>query len=278
VFGRYYPFYREGFYRDDRYVPVGRYEGDDYGAALSASRLLGEGFRAEIGGFYRRYDFSRTGTTAANYIVPDDYNGYGGRIILEHDTLVLERRSGRPDGGFLFTILVEREQNDSERRFGTIGIYETTLPSGLWRGHGHLEWFFPHRESSTFALFLDGSVSDEKDRVYNYDATKPIGNLWFDAKLQWRWDVSQSLSVAPFGHAQYVRVLEETGFSADNDVFLGGGVQGRFDLGDSVSVLAIYSYLDNENRETVSPTKDTMGEHQVFAGLEVRFGAERAGR
>lgn len=271
LFGRIYPYYREGFYRDDDYVPTGRYEGQDYGAAIATSRLVDKEIRVEIGGFYRRYDFERNETTASNYIIPDDYNGYGARVVLEHQTLALERDTGRPNGGFLLSVAVEREQNDSDITFGTVGVYESSLPSGLWRGRGHLEWYFPHTETSTFSLVVDGSVSDEEDRVYNYDASKPIGNLWFDGQLRWRLQFGRALSVTPFIAGQYVRVLRETGAGADNEVFFGGGLDTRFDVGDAFTLFLNYSFLNNENRRTISPTRDTLGEHQLFAGVEVRF-------
>jgi hypothetical protein len=271
LFGRLFPFYREGFYRDGDFVPTGRYEGSDYGALLATSRLVDPEFRIEIGGFYRRYQFERNGTTAPTYTVPDDFNGYGGRIVLEQQTLQVERETGRPNAGFLFSVAIEREQNDSDGLFGTQGIFETELPSGLWRGRGHLEWFFPHTETSTFALMLDGSLSDEEDRVYNYDATKQVGNLWFDGQLRWRIAIGRWFTVTPFVAAQYVRVLRESGAGADNEVFFGGGLDARFDAGSNLSLFLEYSYLDNESRPTISPTKDTLGEHQLFTGVEVRF-------
>lgn len=271
VFGRLFPFYREGFYRNGDFVPTGRYEGRDYGVALATSRLVDPQFRVEIAGFYRRLQFASNETTAPTYTVPGDYNAYGGRIILEQQTLTLDRETGRPNAGFLFSILGEREQNDSDARFGTQGVFESELPVGVWRGRGHLEWFFPHTETSTFALMLDGNVSPEEDRVYNYEASKPIGNLWFDGQLRWRLAVGRALTITPFLAAQYVRALREGGAGADNDTFFGGGLDARLDAGRNISLFFEYSYLNNESRPTISPTKDTLGEHQLFAGVEIRF-------
>lgn len=271
LFGRFFPFYREGFYLDDDFVPTGRYEGRDYGVALATSRLVDKEFRIELGGFYRRYSFERNETTAPTYIIPEDFHAYGGRLILEHQTLALDRDTGRPNAGFLFAVTAEREQNSSDGLFGTQGVYESELPSGLWRGRGHLEWYFPHTETSTFAFMLDGSYSAEEDRVYNYDASKPIGNLWFDGQLRWRLSFGRWVSVTPFLSGQYVRALSETGAGADTEVFFGGGIDGRFDAGDNFTIYANYSFLNNESRRTVSPTRDTLGEHQLFAGVELRF-------
>jgi len=271
LFGRFFPFYREGFYRDDVFVPTGRYEGRDYGVALATSRIVDREFRIELGVFYHRYTFERNETTASTYTIPEDFNTYGPRLILEHQTLVLDRDTGRPDGGFLLAVSVEREQNDSDATFGTTGIYESELPSGLWRGRGHLEWYFPHTEASTFALMLDGSYSDEEDRIYNNDASKPIGNLWFDAQLRWRLSLGRAFSITPFVAGQYLRTLRESGAGADTNLFFGGGVDARLDAGDRLTLFVNYSYLDNESRPTISPTRDTLGEHQLFAGVEIRF-------
>src|SRR5690606_26381836 len=270
LFGRIWPFYREGFYRDGDFVPTGRYEGEDYGVAIATSRLVDQDFRVEVGAFYRRYQFEENGTTAPNYIVPDDFNGYGLRLTLEHQTLTLERDTGRPNGGFLFALSVEREQNDSDQRFGTVGVFESELPSGLWRGRGHLEWYFPHTETSTFAFMLDGSLADEEDRVHNADASKPIGNMWFDAQIRWRIALGSALTVTPFLSGQFVRALRETGSGSDNEVFFGGGLDVRFDASDALSFFASYSYLDNESRPTISPTRDTLGRSE-----ERRVGKER---
>lgn len=271
VFGRVFPFYREGFYRNGDFVPTGRYEGSDYGVALAASRMMDRELRVELGVFYKRYLFSENETTAANYVVPEDFNGYGGKLTLEHHTLTTERTTGRPNGGFLFTVGAEREQNDSKGTFGTVGIYESELPGGLWRGRGHLEWYFPHTEVSTFAFVVDGSFSDDQDRIYNNDASKPMGSLWFDGQLRWRLDVGSAFSVTPFLAGQYLRVLDESGFASDVELFFGGGLDLRLDLGTNFTAYANYSYLNNESRATVSPTRDTLGEHQLFAGMEIRF-------
>ena len=53
LFGRFFPYYREGFFRDDEFVPTGRYEGNDYGAVLATSRQVDQEFRIELGVFYR---------------------------------------------------------------------------------------------------------------------------------------------------------------------------------------------------------------------------------
>lgn len=45
---RYFPFYREGFYRGDDFIPTGQYEALDYGAMIGVARDVGDGLRLEI--------------------------------------------------------------------------------------------------------------------------------------------------------------------------------------------------------------------------------------
>ncbi|MEM7199599.1 MAG: hypothetical protein AAF628_04995 [Planctomycetota bacterium] len=272
---RYFPFYREGFYRDGDFVPTGRYEGLDYGAQLTFARELSEGLRMEFGPFFRRMTFDRNEDTPVNYVTPDDFSAYGVRAFLEHGTLVLDRVTGRPRDGFVLTLVGEREQNDASRRFGTVGIFETDLPSGLWRGRGHLEWYYQQSSLATWGLRVDGQISDEKDRVYNYDAQKPQGHLWVDGQLGLRLDFGQALAVEPFAQLQFLRIVDEAGLGTDQETFFGGGVNARFDFGDGLSLVGEYSFLENESRPPVSVTDDTFGEHRFFFGLEVRFAGQR---
>ena len=117
------------------------------------------------GSFYRR---------GHDDVRPELWVYRGGRAFLEQTNLVLNRLTGRAQQGFLLTLVGEREQNDSDRQFGTVGVFETRLPSGFWRGRGHLEWYLPQSDSMTWEIAVDGSLTDKKDRVYNYDAQKPI--------------------------------------------------------------------------------------------------------
>lgn len=272
---RYFPFYREGFYQSGDFIPTGRYEGFDWGVGLMFARQADEGLRIEFGPFFRRNSFEANEDTAANFIIPDDFNAYGARFILEHNTLILDRVTNRPRQGFIFTVIAEREQNDSDRRFGTQGIYETTLPSGFWRGFAHLEWFFPQSQEGTWTLHIDGQLTDEQDRVFNYDAYKPQGSLWVDAEIGFRLDFGQAFSVRPFAKGQYVQVLDQFGVDTDDETFFGGGLETRLDFGDNLSLLADYSYLSNESRAPISTSADTFGEHRFFVGVEARFGAQR---
>lgn len=272
---RYFPFYRDGFYNDSDFVPTGRYEGNDYNIGLAINREAAEDLRIEIGGFYRRNSFDRNENTATDYVIPDDYNAYGGRVWVEHNTLQLNRATGRPDSGFILTLAAEKEFNDSDGRFGTTGIFESTLPSSVWRARGHLEWLFPQSDTSTWEVFVDGSFSDRKDRVYNSDAQKPIGFLWFDAELRYRFDVGRSLTLAPLAKGQYVQSVRESGSGSDSNTFFGGGLDAALNVGDNISLIAEYSFLSNPSRPPVSATSDAFGEHRFFLGMEVRFAGQR---
>lgn len=273
---RYFPFYREGFYNGDNFIPTGRYEGTDYTVALSLASQVAEGVRVEAGAFYRRMSFDTNSDTApGQYTIPDDHNAYGGRLFLEQSTLVLDRVTGRPEQGFILTIGVEREQNDSSATFGRLNQFERRLPSGLWRGFGHLEWYFRQNAGLIWLVEVDGSVSDKEDSIYNYDAQKPLGHTWIDGKLGLRVELGDSFWVTPNVRGQWIRILNQTASSTDEEFFFGGGIDLGLDLGDSFSIVGEYSYLENPSREPVSISGDTYGEHRAFLGAEIRFGAQR---
>jgi hypothetical protein len=269
--GRLWPFWREGFYRDGDFVPTGRYEGRDYGALLGLSREADEGLRIELAAYWRRFSFDRNDDTAPGYVIPDDFDAYGPRVTLEHNTLTLSRQTGRPEQGFIATIAAEREWNSSDATFGVTGTYTSRLPSAVWRGRAHLEWYAPQSDTGTWELRADGSWSHDNDRVYNYDAQKPQGSLWVDAEVGYRLDWG-SLALTPNVRGQFVRILDEVGASTDNEFFVGGGLRSQYDLGGSFSVLLEYSYLSNESREPVGFDEDTFGEHRVFFGIEFTIG------
>jgi hypothetical protein len=275
LFGRLWPFYREGYYQDDDFIPTGRYEGKDYGAALSLGHEIDQGMRLEAGAFYKHYGFDGNDDTSVDFTIPDDFNAYGIRTSLEHSTLQLDRVTGWPEAGFLFTVMLEIERNDSNARFGTVGVYESSLPSVLWRGLGHVEWYFPQSDTGVIEIEADGSWSDDEDRVYNNDAQKPIGNLWIDGEVRYRFEFGDALALAPLAKGQWLRLLDQNGAGNDQHFFFGGGLNLRWDFGDALSLLADYSYLTNESREPISTSEDTFGEHRFFIGMEVRFGAER---
>jgi len=83
------------------------------------------------------------------------------------------------------------------------------------------------------------------------------------------------LSFTPFVHAQYLRILDETGQNADSKLFFGGGLETWLHFSEAVSVNAWYSFLDNESRPSVSINEDLHGQHMFFAGLVLRFGGKR---
>jgi len=270
---RYFPFYREGFYRSSEFVPTGQYRGKDIGVQLSTARELSTALRLEVGGYYRYHTYSRTAQTASNYIVPGNYNALGVRAWIESNTVVLDRFHGRPVGGMSLTLVGEREQNDQGGDFGVAGTYESQLPSGLWRGYGMLKWYIPQAQGMTWEVFVDGQLTDKKDRIYNADAQKPIGYMWADGYLRFRLDFSDSFAVAPFVRGQFVRVLDESSQNTDQEFFYGGGLDARFEFSESVALVGYYSYLTNDSREPVSTSHDSLGDHRVFIGFQVRLGA-----
>ena len=272
---RYFQFFREGFYRDGDFIATGRYEGSDYGVGLYVGREIAPELRIEFGGFYRRNEFDRNETTAANFEIPDNYNAYGGRVFLEQSTLQLNRLTGRPADGFIMTVVGEREQNDSDSRWGVDGVWETRLPDGLWRARAQLEYYLPASESSAWAIKVKASISDRDDRVNNYDAYQPLGDLWVEGRVGYQIEWGPEFVITPYALGQYLRVPKENGLTSDAEFFFGGGVDMALDFGDSLGLVAEYSYLSNESRAPISTSEDTFGEHQFFAGFQARFGSRR---
>jgi len=271
---RYYPFWREGYYRGDSFVPTGRYEGQDYEARLGFAQTAGEDMLIELGPFYRRYTFDANEQTAASYVVPDGFNAYGVRLTAEQSTLQLSNANGRPEQGFIMTIVAEREQNDSKGAFGVPGVWEGELPSGVWRGNAHLEWYFPSSQWTFWELVFDGRLSDREDRIANYEAQRAPGHLTVDAELRFRMDWG-SAAITPFAKGQFLRIAEEAGVGSDQKVFFGGGLDFRWDFGDAFTFVTEYSYLNNEFREPIGIDIDQYGEHMFFVGAEIRFGGQR---
>jgi hypothetical protein len=269
---RYFPFYREGFYRGHDFVPVGQYEGKDYEVYLGFGKPASEDVMLELGGFWRRNNFSRNADTAVNYVIPDNYNAYGVRLYGEQTTLQMDRTRGVPHDGFQATVMVEHEWNDSSRLFGVSGGFQSELPTAVWRGKGHLEWYIPGTDTITWVVYADGQWTDQTDRVINYDAQHPQGNLWADGELRMRWFISDSFVLTPFFQGQFTRILDETGVHDNQKFFAGGGFEMDLLISRAITMNFWYSYLDNESRPPVSTSNDHHGENMFFAGVIMHFG------
>lgn len=266
---RYIPFYREGFYSRGDFIPTGRYEGNDYSAYLGLNNEAADGLLVEVGGFWRDFSFDRNSQTGS-FIIPDDYTAYGIRSYLEQNTLTLDRQTGAPIGGFLLTVRIEREWNDSDISFGT-PLYQSRLPSAVWRGAGALEWYIPQGTLGTWDVQVRGQVSDPDDRVYNNDAQKPNGQLWVDGDLGFRFAFG-GLYLTPLAKFQFLQTVNENGVGRADDFFFGAGAKIRYDVNEWLSFYADYSYLENESRPSVSLNEDHYGSHQFAFGGEFRFG------
>jgi len=274
---RYFAFYREGAYRQHNFVPTGRYEGRDYEAYLGFGRMAAQDLFVEVGPFYRRNSFSSNDDTEPSFTIPDDFNAYGARIFLEHNTVQMDRQAGVPRQGFVLTLVGEQEWNDSAKLWGadTGAGPSFEMPSAVRRAHGRMEWYVPQSDATTWQIFVDGSLSSRRDRVYNYDAQRPQGSLWLDGQLRLRWQLGDHASLAPFFNLQYVHIESESGAGTDTKTFIGAGAEGWLHFSDTVSLNAWYSYLDNESRPPVSSSRDLHGQHMFFAGMVLRFGAMR---
>ena len=268
---RYFPFWREGYYdSDDTFNRSGSYEGSDYDGYVGFGRRLDQDFLIEFGPYVHGYDFESTGKTP-DYVPPDSFQAYGARIFFEHNTAEFARTAILPTKGFVATVVVEREWNNSESEFGSL-FYQSVLPNAVWRGRGKRHWYVPTGSSSIWEILLDASFADETDRVVTYDAYKPLlGHTWGDGQLRLRFDVGSSFSIAPFVQLQYTQVLEEDGQGSDKLFFFGGGAEMWLNFSDALSLNAWYSYLNNESRPPVSTTEDVYGEHMFFVGMVLRF-------
>ncbi len=271
IAGRIWPFWREGFYRGDEFVPVGRYEGSDYEVYLGAGREAAQDLFVEMGPFYKRYSFERSDATDPTYTVPEDFAAYGARVFLEHNTVQLDRRTRMPREGFILTALFEREWNDSNGEFGS-AAYQSSLASAYWRGRARMEWYLPEGAESAWEIFAAAGYTDETDRIANYEAQRPQGNLWVDGQLRYRLPIGTSFTISPWFQGQYVKILDESGQSTDEKFFYGFGLEAWMHLSQTVSMNAWYSWLNNESRPSVSVTEDIHGECMFYAGAVVRFG------
>jgi len=270
-------FYRDGSYSGDQFVPNGLYEGRDYEAYLGFGREASQGLYVELGPYYRKNDFDRGDLTPppSAFTIPGDYAAYGGRLYLEQSTLQFDRRRGMARDGYVLTLIGEREWNDSKGAFGSLGAGTTELPSAVWRARGRLEWYVPSSDNTIWEIFARGGWSDDKDRVQNSEAQRPLGSQWADAFLRLRIHLGTSWTVTPFVQGQYSRVPEAGGSGSDKKTFFGGGVESYYHISEAISLHGWYSFLDNESRPSIRVDEDSHGEHMFYLGVVMRFGAER---
>lgn len=270
LFGRQWGhFVREGFYSSDDFIPVGQYRMRDWRARLSFATQFAETLRGEVGGFYGKNTFSRYKRTATSYSIPENYSVYGVSAIIEDNKLQLDPSSSLPAQGFLLSAWIEREWNSSDKVFGITGR-ETELPSAVVRGGGHLEWYFPYTNSGTWVLEADVGVAPKDDRVWIYDTSKPVGQIWVDGRVSYRILLSDTLSLLPGARAQWVQIADEFNMRREKELFFGAQVELRADFSENLAIALEYSFLTNESREPVLFHDDSIGVHRLFLGIEFR--------
>jgi hypothetical protein len=279
-------FYRDGFYgRDDELRPNGFYEGSDYEAYVGFGKALQEGLYLEFGPYFRRLDFERRpyaqgaqpigSSSPDTFLTPDDHNAYGGRLYVEQSSVQYDRRRGVPRAGYVLTLGGDREWNDSDKEFGVVGGYQTSLASAYWRARGRLDWYIPASDDLCWEIFGSGGWQDEKDRVQNSEGQRPLGNQWGDLQARLRIHLGNAFSITPYAQGQYSRTLSEDGFDSDKNFFFGGGVESWLHFGDFVSLHGYWSYLDNDNRPSIRIDRDVHGEQMFYLGMAIRFGVTR---
>lgn len=275
--GRPWQFYRDGFYEGNELRVNGFYRGSDYEGYLGFGREAQDGLYIEFGPYYKTFDFkapSRATLVQPDFTIPESYDSYGGRMYIEQRAVQMDRRRGMPRQGFVLTLIGEREWNSSSAAFGR-PFYQTELPSAVWRARGRLEWYVPASDSAVWEVFVHGGWQDEKDRIQNTEAQRPLGSQWADGQIRIRFHLGESIVFTPFGVVQYSRVLDELGEGSSKDFFFGGGVETYVHFGQNVSMHAYYSYVDNEQRPTIRIDEDVRGENMFYLGMVLRFGATR---
>lgn len=275
--GRPWQFYRDGSYRGSNFVPNGLFEGSDYEGYLGFGKEAEQGLYVELGPFYRRNTFRKSSLTggSSSFAIPEDYAAYGGRLFIEQNNAQMDRRRGVAQSGYVLTLMGEREWNDNQGIIGDTASGETELPSGLWRAHARLEWYIPSSDTMTWEIYGRGGWNDQKDRVVNDDASRPLGDQWADVQARLRISLGNSWTVTPFVQGQYSKITSADSAADERKFFFGGGVESYFHLSEAFSVHGYYSYINNESRPSILVDEDAHGEHMFYVGLVMRFGAQR---
>lgn len=262
-------FQREGFYDGDNFQAVGFYRMKDWRVKASFATNFAKGLKGEAGAFYGHNSFSRSSQTAPGFTIPPGFKVYGFNAHIEDNGIQIDQQSHLPQKGALFSIWIEREWNDNNDAFGTLGN-ETSLPAAVMRGGGHMEYYAPYTTNGTWVLSADAAMAAEDDRIFINDAGKPIGKMWVDGRIDYRLLLGDHLTLTPGFRAQWVKVAGQFGTGTDTKFFFGGQVELRYDFAESFALTAEYSYLSNESRSPISFTKDGLGEHRFFIGFEFR--------
>lgn len=270
LFGRQWGhFIREGFYTSDDFVVVGSYRATDWRARLSFATRVSDTLRGEISGFYGRNSFDEYSKTDTAFTIPDDYSAYGVTLTVEDNTVQFDRQSLLPYRGYVLTAWITREWNDSDRLFGIVGR-ESSLPSAVLRGGAHLDWYLPYTNSMTFIATVDGAIAPEDDRIWIYDASKPVGEIWVDGRLDLRLLLGGPFTFTPGVRAQWVRIDDQFATTTDDKFFFGAQTALRADFSENFALALEYSFLNNESRRPVSLSNDSLGEHRLWFGFEFR--------
>ena len=262
-------FIREGFYQSDKFIPTGFYNAKDWRARILFATTIQEGFKGEFGPFIGNNEFSRNEQTDNNFVIPDDYTTYGVSLRLEENKLSTDPASYLPQKGFLLSLWMDREWNDSNVQFGSLGR-RSSLPSVITRGGAHLEYYIPQTQTGTIIINADAAMSPDDDRIQIYDSSKPIGETFVDIRVDYRILLSDSWSFIPGIRGQWVSVADEFNTSTDSEIFWGVQAALRYDPSSSFAIVAEYSFLTNESREPISIANDSLGEHRFFFGFEWR--------
>lgn len=259
--------YRDGFYREDEFVPVGAYEGLDFGVFLAAEQRLVEDLTISVGPFYRRYDFDDRAGGVPGFVRPGDFNAHGLRAVLQYVDREPDRfHPAEIHDGVLASLQVDYESNDQRGPFGS-PTFQSALPGSTFRGSLLIE--IVDRVSEEFAsqIRIEGALHERDDRIATADAQTPVGTAFVDGVFGLRY-ANEQVAITPYARVQFVRALDAFGQGSDDQAFFGGGIRGRWNLAKNLRLFFDASYLNNPGRPVVTWERGSLGEFQVVSGLE----------
>lgn len=261
---------REGFFDGDNFVPTGMFDKTKWDARVMAATSPTAGMKAEAGAFYGQRKFNRNEQTSPAYVIPENYNVYGLEIIVEENKIQVDQKTRLPFRGALFSAFLRTEWNDSKERFGLPGN-QSTLPSQIIRGGLHAEILSPASQTATWMITGDAAMGPKDDRIWIYDPWKPEGRWFVDGKFELRWLMGDYFSLQPGFRLLYQRIADEFQTSEDDKIFWGGSVRFRWDPSENIAFVLDYSYLSSNERAPVKINEDSLTNHWVYAGFELRF-------
>ncbi len=263
-------FQREGFFDGDDFIPTAMFDKSKWDVRIMAATSPTAGMKAEAGAFYGQRKFNTNEQTSPAYVIPKNYKVYGFDLIVEENKIQVDQKTRLPFRGGLFSAWLRTEWNDSSEIFGAPGN-ESTLPKQVVRGGLHVELYSPASQSATWIITGDAAMAPKTDRIWIYDPWKPEGRWYIDGKAELRWLMGDHFSLRPGARILYQRISDEFQNSDEDKVFWGASLRFRWDPSENTAFVLDYSYLSSNERPPVKLNVDTLTNHWVYMGFELRF-------